>query len=123
MNLNKAEKDFEIWYEDHEDFRKTQLQNYIIDNDSLLFEGREISPELKKYSIEFAATNPDNPDNYICTFGSLAWQVECRICDLSDEKFDVAVGCSRTSTKIAFKQALHNLEKYLKKSRKEKDND
>lgn len=80
MNISKALEDFNDWYDNNKEFQNLKLYDFIVDDGGILYDGYDISPELKGYYIEFAASNPKDLDNNMCTFGNPYWQVECRIC-------------------------------------------
>lgn len=125
MNISKAIEDFRAWYDNNKEFQNLKLYDFIVDDGGILYDGYNISPELKGYYIEFAASNPKDLDNkHMCTFGNPYWQVECRICKLRevqpdedcDEAYDV-IGMNRCFyAKDAFEFALFDLEKELEKN-------
>ena len=70
MDINKAIEDFKAWYDSNKGFQNLKLYDFIVDDGGILYDGYDISPELKGYYIEFAASNPKDLDNkHICTFG------------------------------------------------------
>lgn len=125
MNINKAIEDFRTWYDNNKVFQYLKLYDFIVDDGGILYDGYDISPELKGYYIEFAASNPKDIDNkHMCTFGNPYWQIECRICKLRetqqdedcDEAYDVIVTQSCFSAKDAGEFALFGLEMELIKN-------
>lgn len=122
MNISKAIEDFRVWYDNNKEFQNLKLYDFIVDDGGILYDGYDISPELKGYYIEFAASNPKDSDSNMCTFGNPYWQIECRIYKLReiqpDEYFKadydiVGVHCCFYA-KDAFEFALFDLEKELK---------
>jgi hypothetical protein len=50
----KAIEDFEAWYDNNKEFQNLKLYDFIVDDGGILYDGYDISPELKNYYIEFA---------------------------------------------------------------------
>ena len=120
MNINKAIEDFKAWYDNNRVFQSLKLYNFMADDNGILYDGCDISPELKDYYIEFGASDPKDLFNNMCTFGNPCWQIECRICK-PDEDCDgtydiIGIHCC-FSAKDAFEGALFDLEKEIKNER------
>ena len=115
MNKFRIEKDFRDWYKNNEYFQSLSLIEHMSDRgDGILFDGEDISPELKGYGVEFSGSDYSifNSENKRCTFGSPSWTIECRICNLNDKgecESEVALGRG-FSVVWAFDVALNLLD-------------